>query len=269
MKDEQGRGGAGEIAPVPWFGTETVEAALVVCRRLEGDRTDAFLEAALESAGPCTRFGFGCALEELDGSGVGRRRGAAPAAPRAARLLPAGSAVLEAWQSHWSNGYRTFKWKVGVEEGKDERVLLRKLLAALPAEARLRLDANGAFSAAGCAAWMEALAGEPRVEFLEQPMPPGYERKMASMAEASGVRVALDESVATREQAERCGAEWPGIFVLKPALFGAPRELRAWRRGREDRIVYSTAFEIGPGGAAVRALAAEAPSRFAPGFPVA
>ena len=61
-----------------------------------------------------------------------------------AGLLPAGKAAFRVAMDRAELGFRTFKWKVGVADPRDERGMLDDLLSALPSESRLRLDANGA-----------------------------------------------------------------------------------------------------------------------------
>ena len=64
-----------------------------------------------------------------------------------AALLPAGKAACVAANLALEAGYVAFKWKVGVFDDGDERAILDDLLARLPGHARLRLDANGAWTA--------------------------------------------------------------------------------------------------------------------------
>ena len=45
-----------------------------------------------------------------------------------------------------------------------------QLLERLPATARLRLDANAGWDRAEADRWVEVLAADPRLEWLEQPL---------------------------------------------------------------------------------------------------
>jgi L-alanine-DL-glutamate epimerase-like enolase superfamily enzyme len=95
----------------------------------------------------------------------------------------------------WGSGFRTFKLKVGVE-GDVEQV--RAVRDALPAGARIRVDANGVWTREQAAAKLSVL--QPLgIELAEQPV--------ATLAEMSVLRtevdmpLAADESVATLAQA--------------------------------------------------------------------
>src|SRR5476651_2441751 len=65
LEDEQGRAGFGEIAPIPWFGTETMAEAEDVCRKLGVNVSGEVLDTVPESHG-CVRFALGQAREQPD-----------------------------------------------------------------------------------------------------------------------------------------------------------------------------------------------------------
>jgi L-alanine-DL-glutamate epimerase-like enolase superfamily enzyme len=53
-------------------------------------------------------------------------------------LLPTGKKALESWQAPWNQGYRTFKWKIGVASIEDELNVFDQLIQALPSSTQLR-----------------------------------------------------------------------------------------------------------------------------------
>ena len=63
LEDESGRVGFGEIAPIPWFGTETLAAAEEICRKFGANVTLEVLDAIPEQMG-CVRFALGQAREQ-------------------------------------------------------------------------------------------------------------------------------------------------------------------------------------------------------------
>ncbi|HBY77637.1 MAG TPA: o-succinylbenzoate synthase, partial [Cyanobacteria bacterium UBA11148] len=67
LMDETGQIGWGEIAPLPWFGSETLEQALNFCHQLPTHITvsDIF---SIPARLPACQFGFESALESV-GSG--------------------------------------------------------------------------------------------------------------------------------------------------------------------------------------------------------
>ena len=253
------------------------------------------LEAALPELPLPLGFALGAALAELEGL-VGGPAGGWRSAPSAAWLLPAGEAALPALEEALaaaallasappapegplqtrsrragSGGSTpapplpfTVKWKVAATGDGLERQLLEELLRRLPAGARLRLDANGGWDRSTAAAWADRLRGEPRLEWLEQPLPPGDPEGLRALAEL--VPVALDESL----RADPClAATWPGWLVRRPALEGDPRPLlRALQAGR-PRWMVSTALETGIGRRwldHLAALQAEGPTPAAAGL---
>lgn len=134
----------------------------------------------------------------------------------------------------------TLKWKVAAGDDLHERRLLETLLERLPAGGRLRLDANGGWDRPTAGAWADRLLAEPRLEWLEQPLPPGDHKGLLELARR--LPVALDESL----RADPSLAEtWPGWLVHRPALAGDPRPLLAALRDGRPRWMVSTAFETG------------------------
>ncbi|MBI2496864.1 MAG: o-succinylbenzoate synthase, partial [Opitutae bacterium] len=65
LEDEAGRAGYGEIAPLPWFGTETREEAEEICRKF-GERVEAALLDEVPERFGCVRFALACARSEVE-----------------------------------------------------------------------------------------------------------------------------------------------------------------------------------------------------------
>ncbi len=252
LESEDGGARFGECAPIPWFGTETVDEAEVVCAAFDGRVSDERIAEIDEKKYPCLRFALG-------------KRGIANAEPKpcapylpVAALLPAGRAALDKIPALAEMGFRTFKWKVGAADAADEMVLLDDVCAALPAGARLRLDANGAWNRRIAERWLSRCAEYP-VEFIEQPVAAdaaGAEDLLLGLAGDYPVPLALDESVAgSGDVARWLESGWPGIFVIKPALLGDVERVAG--RLPKDRVVFSSALETGLGAAAALRVAFE------------
>lgn len=238
LADASGRMGIGDIAPLPWFGTESLAAAIAFCNSLPTVVAAGQL-LTISDALPACQFGFGMALELLE-------RSDRPQEPswRCAHLLPAGTAVLA---QELQPGC-TYKWKIGVT--KDERAILQQLVARLPRGTRLRLDANGGLDSTTAADWLAdcdryaAQAGYPVVEFLEQPLPVDQVPQMQTLGDRFQTPIALDESVATLSQLTQWWEwGWSGITVIKPAIAGYPSRLRQVCHSRSPSVVWSSVFE--------------------------
>jgi o-succinylbenzoate synthase len=252
LTDEAGRSGYGEIAPIPWFGSESMAAALAFCQRWQGWQKGQGLPAgALEL--PACQFGVGLALMDLVAP-----LGAPKLEPAAVcGLLPAGKATLVQWRQLWEQGHRTFKWKVGVNALEVELACLQTLVAELPPEAQLRLDANGGLTEAEAEQWLEVCDALPgRIEFLEQPLPPDQFEALQRLSQRYQTPIALDESVATLAQLEHCWRQgWSGVYVIKPAICGDPGDLARFVYRHSVDAVLSSALETGVGRRGVLALA--------------
>ncbi|MEB3321727.1 MAG: enolase C-terminal domain-like protein [Synechococcaceae cyanobacterium] len=266
LEAPDGRVGWGEAAPLAADPAPLGRSLAALGR----EPSRAALEGALPALAPALAFALGAALAEIEGLvGAGGWR----PAPPPALLLPAGGAALPALESvlalegvadpgGWAEP--TVKWKVAAGPDTRERRLLEELLERLPAGARLRLDANGGWDRETAASWAERLAGEPRLQWLEQPLPPEDLEGLRRLAER--LPVALDESLAQRPELRE---RWEGWQVRRPSQEGDPRPLLADLQAGRPRLALSTAFETGIGArwlAHLAALQAAGPTPAAPGL---
>ncbi len=277
LSDETGTS-SGEIAPISWFGSETMEQALDFCHQLPAEITAETIFSVPDNL-PACQFGFESAWEgirEQGSRGVGGAGEAGEAGEEIfypsrltySGLLPAGEGALEAWQTLWNQGYRTFKWKIGVYPIPDEIEIFQALMQNLPASAKLRLDANGGLSYQDANYWLwtcDHLPGE--IEFIEQPLPVEQFQEMQELSSKYNTAIALDESVATLKQLKVCYQQgWRGIFVVKPCIAGSPSCLRQFCREHQIDIVFSSVFETTVGRKAALKLATELSRHRAVGF---
>ena len=248
LETPDGAIGWGEAAPLP--SAESWCAAAIKELPSESDQAD--LEALLMAMPAPVGFALGLALAELDGLGAEGWR----AAPPSAVLLPAGEDALEALRLSLavhqpSKLPFTAKWKVGVLDLSTELTLLTDVLELLPEGACLRLDANGSWDRATAGRWAERLQHEPRLQWLEQPLPPSDHNGL--MALSRKLPVALDESL--RDPAG-VPEGWKGWRVNKPAIEGDPRPLLTQLQAGPETQIVSTVFETGIGSRAIGHLAA-------------
>lgn len=271
-----GLAGWGEVSPLDPGDQRCCERvisawSLHVCRSSEE------LEALLPSLPAALAFAIGAALAELDGvvgdAHANGQRWRPP--PRSAQLLPAGHAMpaaLEALlaQHGEASGESpmveslTLKWKVAAAEPALEWRLLSQLLKRLPAKVRLRLDANGGWDRATADRWADAVEGDPRLDWLEQPLAADDLEGLSRLGER--VPVALDESLGLNPELREY---WTGWQVRRPVLEGDPRPLlQDLQRGR-PKLMLSTAFETGIGArwlALLAQLQQQGPTPVAPGL---
>jgi o-succinylbenzoate synthase len=206
LTDELGKVNWGEIAPISWFGSETLEQALEFCQQLPSEITQASLFSVPDRL-PACQFGFESILKPQTSN-------LKIQSSKLSALLPAGNLVLNAWKAPWEAGHRTFKWKIGVDV--QELELLEQLVGALPPTAKLRLDANGGLGVSAAREWLK-MCDRLGIEFLEQPLSIDEFDAMLNLAAEYATPLALDESVATLAQLKTCyDAGWRGVFVIKP-----------------------------------------------------
>lgn len=250
-----GQVGYGEIAPLPWFSSETLEQALEFCQQLPSDLTSELIHSVPATL-PACQFGFESAWNAVEASD---RHLSHPFT--FSGLLPAGQTALTAWKPLWQQGFRTFKWKIGVGDLQEELQLLSQLVALLPPDCRLRLDANGGLTYHQAQRWLDQ-CNTSQIEFLEQPLPPDQLALMQELAANYSIPLALDESISTLTHLQACYHHgWRGIYVIKPAIVGSPAQLRLFCQHYPIDAVFSSVFETEIGRQAGLQLAAELGNR--------
>ncbi|MEH2156473.1 o-succinylbenzoate synthase [Nostoc sp.] len=270
LTDQSGKVGWGEIAPISWFGSETLEQALDFCRQLPAEITDEIIFSISDEL-PACQFGFESAWEMGSGEwgseffSMPNARCPMPHAQSFSGLLPAGEAALNQWGTLWQQGYRTLKWKIGVDAIAYELKIFESLIHTLPAFTKLRLDANGGLTYEEANLWLwtcDNLKANPElpleIEFIEQPLPVEQFQGMLELSTSYETAIALDESVATLGQLAACYQQgWRGIFVIKPGIVGSPSRLRKFCHQHQIDTVFSSVFETAIARLAALQLAAE------------
>ncbi|MEH2078386.1 MAG: o-succinylbenzoate synthase [Nostoc sp.] len=265
LTDETLKVGWGEIAPISWFGSETLEQALDFCRQLPGEITDETIFSIPDEL-PACQFGFESAQEwESEFFSIPNAPCPMPNAQFFSALLPSGEAALNQWETLWQRGYRTFKWKIGVNAIANELKIFESLIHTLPASTKLRLDANGGLTYEEANLWLwtcDNLKANPEIpleiEFIEQPLPVEQFQQMLELSKSYETAIAIDESVATLGQLAACYQQgWRGIFVIKPGIVGSPSRLRKFCHQHQVDTVFSSVFETAIARLAALKLAAE------------
>jgi O-succinylbenzoate synthase len=250
----------GEISPISWFGSETIEQALDFCRQLPKTITKEIIFTIPDHL-PACQFAF----ESSNDAGGFRLYSRDFQWPDAnldltySGLLSAGKLALNQWNSLWEQGYKTFKWKIAVDDINRELEIFDLLISSLPNSAKLRLDANGGLSYQQAELWLKNCDQFlPKIEFIEQPLPADKFTEMRELSNLYSTPIALDESIANLQQLESCFQQgWVGIFVIKPAIVGSPFRLKEFCKKHQIDVVFSSVFETEIGRQAALQLAAE------------
>ena len=172
-----------------------------------------------------------------------------------ATLPAANPAPLRAIAQRWAaDGFRTFKLKVGLAGDVAQVAALRELLGP---DARLRLDANGAWSGEEAVERLRALARNT-IQLVEEPVQ-GLE-EMAVLRAKTRIPLAADESVNSVRDARRAiELDACSLATVKLAKVGG---ISPTREIAEEFPVYLSSALEGPVGIAAAAHTAQAlPSR--------
>ena len=203
LRDGEGRVGLGEAVPLSLRGgTSLAEVVRELEEASAGDTDATTLEERGSGLSAPARCAIATALADLR-----QRADARPGAsesPRYARcnatLIAGEPAAVAADAERWAAaGFSTFKLKLGASGG-DDVGQVRAVREAIDPIARIRVDANGAWSVEEAKRVLAAI--EPYdVELAEQPVATMVE--LAEVAAQSPIPIAADESVATVLDAER------------------------------------------------------------------
>ena len=121
---------------------------------------------------------------------------------------------------------RAFKIKLGAPAGADaDRAMFSAVQAALPAGARVSVDANGGWSLATAremAAWLAARG----VDHLEQPLPRGRESDLPALHADAPLPILVDESCRTSEELPSLVGAIDGINIKLMKCGGLDGALR-------------------------------------------
>jgi o-succinylbenzoate synthase len=256
----------GEIAPLSWFGSETLQQALDFCKQLPSKIPEETIFAISHEL-PACQFGFESAISNYKNSPPpappyqGGEKMAYPIdrdnrLQRYSGLLPAGETAVQAMQMLWQKGHRTFKWKIGVAEIEEELKMFDRLLQAMHKMGDrepllLRLDANCGLNYHQAKIWLRECDRinslselNAKIEFLEQPFPIDRFEEMLELNSAFATDIALDESAANLDRMQECYRRgWRGIFVIKPAIAGSPSQLQKFCQTHNIDAVFSSVFE--------------------------
>ena len=263
IDDDEGATGWGDVAPLPSFSRESIEdaetAAAAVARRLpgagvdsRGDGLESLLELEPETAAPpSVRFGVEAALASLS-----RRNEKGTDADLACfdgilpvnGLLSGSPEQVLAQACRLRNaGCRAVKLKVGTRTIAQDVDLTRRVRDTVGNDMALRLDANRSWSLAQAVEFGREIGGSG-VEFLKEPV--ADPACLVEFFDATGIQVALDESLLELRPDDLDGSRAVGAVVLKPTLLGGIGRASEWAARAQSaniRPVVSGCFESGVG----------------------
>ena len=226
LRSDDGLTGLGEAVPLSLRGGATLPQVVAELKGLSkweslDEETLRGGAAHLSSPARCAAL---TALMDLRGR---RASAQAPSSPTAPEPVPCNAtlvagepaAVAEDAQRWAAAGFTCFKLKLGAGDDVGQVHAVREVVGA---EARIRVDANGAWDVATAKRTLAEL--EPLdVELAEQPV--ATLEETAEVAGATSIPIAGDESVESRADAERAvGMGACGLAGVKLSKVGGPEE---------------------------------------------
>jgi o-succinylbenzoate synthase len=234
LTTSDGLTGVGEASPVG-AGTRAGLDALDQCLRQAATKLVGVdpigaldLLASMNSATPELRFGLETALYDLLGKQSGQPLatllGGSP------RRVEVNATITSQDMQHAVRltreavlaGISTIKLKVGAGSAESDKALVRAVREAAGEGARLRVDANGAWTVDEAVRTIQLLA-PLGLEYVEQPVADAA--GLAQVRQAVGVPIAADESLANADDARRLlETAAADVLVIKAAQLGGLRQ---------------------------------------------
>ncbi|RMF58449.1 MAG: o-succinylbenzoate synthase, partial [Calditrichaeota bacterium] len=233
LKSDSGLEGIGEISPLPEFHPWTEDQVR--------NETPVFLRQWKTSAlpdiqsltqldllcripiAPIIRFGLDSALLSLLArSRSGFLSGTPPRIHVNALVHPLDFDTLKKIQERISEGWTTFKLKVGRKPIQEESEIIRTLIRETPDTIQFRLDANRLWTPEEAITFGKSLPSD-RIEYIEEPVKDF--NHLPEFYSQTGIPVALDESF--HQISPNQLSFIPGLraIIIKPEFIGSITEL--------------------------------------------
>jgi o-succinylbenzoate synthase len=138
----------------------------------------------------------------------------------------------------------TSKKKIGIDSPLKEIDEIIGWISSLPDRTKVRLDANGSLTLESLQLWVNALEGESRLEFIEQPLPVSQFDQLKLFSQETSVVFALDETIVSAGGPEVVRQKgWDGYYVIKPSLIPDWAETIRFIKSEPQKSIVSTVFE--------------------------
>lgn len=278
LESTEGVSGLGEIAPLSGFSRETLEVArtvaLVSMRKIVGAAIPHAWSELPALIGPLetpvalpasVRFGLEGAVLDLASKAAHSpaARWINPAAHTGLSvntvLTGTDTEIAESARSKYSEGYRTFKLKVGGRAIQEDVRRLQILRATTGADSLIRLDANRAWDFETANSFLEQVVGFS-IEYIEEPLAKPSWADLARLRRSSAIPIALDESLPPWvQQHYESRVPFPSdVAIIKPPVIGGLTrglELIEWLQREGSKCVVTSALDTGIGISAIFHLA--------------
>jgi o-succinylbenzoate synthase len=225
--------GAGEAAPLPDFGSETYESEVEFLKdfklklKLDLSNFQDSLEENLASFGklPALRHGFEQALLNFMGAKSNttlnellNQESSRTIKVNATIGFLSPDEIKIRTSQLLKEGFRTFKIKVGRENFSDDLESVKIVREMIPADAKVRIDANGKWTPDSAIENLKQLE-QFDIEYCEQPV--SSMSDFIKVKEKANIPLAADESVRNYKDAEHIiDKKAAEVLILKPMMLG-------------------------------------------------
>ncbi len=253
-----------EVSPLPGLHRETIGTVITELKEFKRRFTGRTLQQVPDNwwgtpqvifkdfpAAPSVRFAIETVCLNLWAQQTGKKTSWFLGKPSAksirlnALLFGEPPTVIRQAEKYIARGFRDLKIKVARHALQDELDMLTRLLRELPHSVRVRLDANRSWTLEQAKA-LQSLPKE-RIEYVEEPLQNPYD--IPAFYRATGIPVALDESLTLPKAHELLKLPGVNALVLKPTVLGATETLRwaQWAERQRQKIILSDTFSSGIG----------------------
>lgn len=118
-------------------------------------------------------------------------------------------------------GFEWLKLKVGSRSVEGDLDRVRAVTGTVGDDARIRLDANGAWSHTQARRVLKAIDDDDSIDYVEQPVAANDLDGLAALR-GRGTEIAVDESLASHSLDEILDAGAADVAILKPMALGGP-----------------------------------------------
>ena len=243
LKNSRKAVGFGEVSPLQEVDLKKCKEQL---NKIPDYITSINLYKQIQIYHPCIQSAINSALAEINGEVSFKKNYFFNEIDQTAILLNHNNIIEELKKiqkkQNLVNKSLTLKWKVAIQDNKEEEKILNKILNIIKSNIKLRIDANGSWEREIANRWVDILKENRNIEWLEQPL---------SVDDIEGHRelnkkipVALDESLLKYPKLVN---EWDGWQIRRPSQERNPINLLRDLENRKSFISLSTSFETGIG----------------------
>ena len=224
-QDDEGRVSFGELCPTPGFHYSKLNDLLPIVKdwELGNDYKD----------NPLIKSAISCIGSEIWDSPINQKG-----------TKEVFTAELYSTKTKIKSGTNIYKIKIGLYEIEREIENIFELFDLISQNSSVRLDANESLTIKEVLRLNDAFRNEPRLEFLEQPLPRKDLSQLFELDSKLDIHFALDESLVWKNDLNFFTQKgWGGFFVIKPALFSDWEQTIRFIKANPSRTIVSTVFE--------------------------